>query len=362
MAICGLAEHVAPRQRTLAAAELNRALLARQLLLDRSRIPLSKALERIAGIQAQYAPAMYVGLWSRVEGLDRSAVTRGLERRSVVQATLMRSTIHLVSKRDYWPLAVAVRGARRDSWGRTPWRKEVSPKALAAAARGIRKRFAGREFTREELDEALAGRKPRVSVWRNGVSLWLDLVRVPPSGTWERRRADLYALAEDWVGQEDCTEAHGMELLVSRYLTGFGPATVKEIASWTGLPPKDVERALGGIRLRRFAAEDGAELLDLPRAPLPDQQTPAPVRFLPVWDATLLVHARRSQILPEEHRPKIFNTKTPQSMPTFLVDGQVAGSWRYEKGRVQVKPFGRLAKADRREVEAEAERLADFHS
>jgi hypothetical protein len=349
-------------QRVLTERELNRAVLARQLLLERRRMSIPKALERMGELQAQYAPAMYVGLWSRVEELDRETVTRGLERRSVVQGTLMRSTIHLVSERDYWPLAVAVRRARRDSWARTPWRKEVSPRALAAAARGIRERFGGREFSRKELDEALAGRRPRVSVWRNGVSLWLDLVRVPPSGTWEHRSADLYALAEDWVGPEDCDQAQGRELLIRRYLTGFGPATVKDAASWTGLPPKDVEAALGEMRLRRFAAEDGAELVDLPRAPLPDPRTPAPVRFLATWDASLLAHARRSQILPEEHRSKIFNTKTPQSAATFLVDGQVAGTWRHEKGRIEVRPFGRLSKADRREVDAEAKRLAAFHS
>jgi hypothetical protein len=119
-----------------------------------------------------------------------------------------------------------------------------------------------------------------------------------------------------------------------------------------------IERA----KLRRFAAEDGAELLDLPRAPLPDPETPAPVRFLPTWDATLLVHARRTGILPEEHRPKVFNTKTPQSVSTFLVDGRVAGTWRYEKGKVKTEPFGRLDSAAKREVRQEGERLAELHA
>ena len=120
--------------------------------------------------------------------------------------------------------------------------------------------------------------------------------------------------------------------------------------------------ALAKLELRRFRAEDGDELVDLPRLPLPDPEIPAPLRFLPVWDATLLVHARRTQILPEEHRSKVFSTKTPQSVATFLVDGQVAGTWRYEKGRIELAPFGRLTGADRRAVEAEAERLAEFHA
>jgi hypothetical protein len=115
------------------------------------------------------------------------------------------------------------------------------------------------------------------------------------------------------------------------------------------------------LRLRRFRDEDGGELFDLPRAPLPDPDTPAPARFLPVWDATLLVHARRTGILPEEYRSRVFNVRTPQSTNTFLVDGEVAGTWRREKGRVELEPFGRIDRATRRELDAEAERLAAFH-
>ena len=108
------------------------------------------------------------------------------------------------------------------------------------------------------------------------------------------------------------------------------------------MPPKEVTPALERLKLRRFRSEDDKELLDLPRLPLPDPDTPAPARFLPVWDATLLVHARRTGILPEEHRSKVFNVQTPQSVNTFLVDGEVAGTWRYDKGRVRIEPFGRL--------------------
>jgi len=174
------------------------------------------------------------------------------------------------------------------------------------------------------------------------VTLWLDLLRVPPSGTWERRSADRYAFAEDRIGPEDATESEGVELLVRRYLTGFGPATGAEIADWAGLPVKRVKAALDAIELRRFEAEDGAGLVDLPRAPLPDPETPAPVRFLPTWDASLLAHARRAQVLREDDRPKVFNVKSPQSSATFLVDGQVAGTWKHdEKKSIELKPFGR---------------------
>ena len=182
-------------------------------------------------------------------------------------------------------------------------------------------------------------------------------MRVPPSGTWERRRADLYAAAEDWVGPPP-SSGDAAEHLVRRYLAGFGPATRDDVAGFTGLPLTEVTRVLDRLELRRF---DGG-LVDLPRAPLPDPETPAPPRFLPHWDATLLVHARRTGILPEEHRPKIFGIKTPFSFPTFLIDGQVAGTWRYEGGKVELAPFGRLDAADRRALEEEADRLAELHS
>ena len=146
------------------------------------------------------------------------------------------------------------------------------------------------------------------------------------------------------------------------YLTGFGPAAPGEIADFAGLRIGAVAPALERLKLRRFRTEDGSELVDLPRLPLPDPDAPAPPRFLPTWDSSLLVHCRRAQILPEEFRPRVFGTKTPQSVPTFLVDGQVAGRWRYEKGRVKLEPFRKLAASERRALDAEAKRLARFHS
>jgi Winged helix DNA-binding domain len=339
--------------RTLTERELNRALLARQLLLERGRMSLPRALERIAGIQAQYAPSMYVGLWSRLEDFERDALTAALERRSVVQATLMRSTIHLVSKADYWPLALATRDARRESWQRAV-PELPGPRTMAAAARKLRAALDG-TMSRKEVDTLLGKDVAR------GVGLWIDLVRVPPSGTWERRRADLYAAAEDWLGAPP-EIADPEEHLVRRYLAGFGPAALKDVASFTGLAPARLRPLLERMRLRRFRAADGEELLDLPRAPLPGPETPAPVRFLPTWDATLLVHARRTGVLPEQHRSRIFSSRNPHSFPTFLIDGCVAGTWRYEGGGVRLEPFGRLDAAARRELKREADRLAEFHA
>lgn len=342
-------------ERVLTQRELNRALLERQFLLARKRMSLPKTLERIGGIQAQYAPSMYIGLWSRLEGFEREALTRALERRTVVQGTLLRVTIHLVSAGDYWPMSAGIRDARRKAW-LDARRASVGETDVTAAAATVRKRLKAGAQGRMELMEGMD------NTLFNGANVWLDMVRVPPAGTWERRRADLYALAEDWLGASDASAAEGRRLLIRRYLQGFGPAAPKEIADWAGLKVQPVNEALEQLELRHFRDEKGGLLVDLPRAPLPSADTPAPARFLPTWDATLLVHARRTQVLPEQHRAKVFNTKTPQSVPTFTVDGRVAGTWRYDKNEVTLSPFGRLSKDARAEVEAEAEGLASLHA
>jgi hypothetical protein len=339
-------------ERILTELELNRALLARQLLLERAALPVPRALERIGGLQTQYAPSAYIGLWSRLAGFARDDLTRALERRTVVQATLMRATIHMVSARDYPLLAEAIRQDRREWWLKAH-RGRADARKVAAAARRTRSLLAERPLRRSELDEELRSD----SVTWNGVGLWLDLVRVPPSGTWEQRRADLYATADDWLGPSDATPDQGLDRLVRRYLAGFGPATLQDVASWAALPVSTLAPAVERLRLRRFLDSRGGELLDLPRAPLPDAETPAPIRFLPTWDAVLLVHARRTQILPERLRRLVFDTKTPHSVPTFLVDGRVAGTWKHERGRVQLEPFERLSRGARRELAEEAERL-----
>jgi hypothetical protein len=328
---------------------LNRALLARQLLLERGTLAFPDALERIAGIQAQYAPAMYVGLWSRVDGLRRDALTRALEERTVVQGTLMRSTIHLVSPADYWPFALAVRDARRQSWLRSV--PALGAAQMAGAARQVKRRLADGPLPRKEMEELVGKDRAR------GVGLWHDMVRVPPSGTWERRRADLYGDAAHWLGEPEIDPADAAEHLVRRYLGAFGPATRHDVQSFTGLK-------LGALKpvLARIEPEElGEGLLDIPGAPRPDPETPAPVRFLPVWDATLLVHARRTGVLPEDLRPRVFSTRKPHGTPVVLVDGAVAGEWRYADGRVTVEPWTNLDRATRREVDDEAQRLAAFH-
>jgi hypothetical protein len=339
----------------LSERQLNRALLARQLLLERAELPLPEALEQIAGIQAQYAPSMYVGLWSRLEGFERDALTCALEDRTVIQATLMRSTIHLVSARDYWPLALAVERPRRAWWVKVN-RDGLGAREMGAAARKLRRRLAGTALRRAEVEELIG--RPQAA----GIHHWLHLVRVPPSGTWERRRADLFALAEDWLGPPEVDADDAVDHAVRRYLAAFGPATLAEIANWAGVPNAAVAPALERLKLRRFRAEDGDELVDLPRAALPDPETPAPVRLLGTWDAILLAHARRAEVLPERFRDRVFHVRMPQSVTTFLVEGAVAGTWRHADGRVTFEPFGRLDRGTRRALRQEGERMAALHA
>jgi DNA glycosylase AlkZ-like len=335
----------------------NRAVLARQLLLDRAPLTIPRALERMGGIQAQYAPSGYVGLWTRLSGFRRDDLTRALERRSVVQATLMRATIHLVSRRDFWPFARAIEEPLLDWWFRATSR-ETDRRKLRAIDRRSRVLLAAGPMRRAEIVAAL---KLGPREW-DGVGLWTPLVRVPPSGTWERRRADLFAVAEDWIGPPTADASTGRKLLVRRYLAAFGPAAIGDIATFTGIPRPMLAPVLASLPIRRFVDEEGGELLDVRAAPLPDPATPAPVRFLPTWDATLLAHARRTGILPEAFRPRVFTSKTPHSLGTFLVDGAVAGTWRPERGRIVTKAFGRLSRHVKRELDDEAERLAEFHA
>ena len=379
-------------ERVLTARELNRALLARQLLLERSDLPVAGAIEQVGGLQTQYSPSGYIGLWSRVRDFRRESLTESLEDRSVIQATMMRATIHMASAADYPLMAAATRAARADWWLRT-MRKELDGMDMTAVAAATRSILAGGPVPAAEIQARLAAMGyPRIA-WAS-VAQWLDMVRVPPSGTWARRKADLYGLAEQWLGPataqtggaasapdsaagvapaqapapgaipalQPATAERGLELLIRRYLGGFGPAPVADVASWAGLPVATVRPAIERLDLRRFCDGRGRVLFDLRDAPLPDADTPAPIRFLPTWDATLLIHARRTEILSEEHRSLIFNAKTPHSVPTFLVDGRVAGTWRYDGGRVEVGPFEPLPAAETAELHAEADRLAAFHA
>jgi hypothetical protein len=344
--------------RVLTGRELNRALLARQHLLKRTGLSVPRLLERIGGIQAQYAPSSYVRLWTNLRRFRMADLDRLLEHRKVVQGTLMRSTIHLVSAADYWPIAEGIGPSRQEWWHRT-WGKEFSRAEIDRIAARLDTELAGRVWPRKELDGLM--RSHSTTVWSGA---WVALIRVPPSGTWKRRRADLFQRAAEWIGPSTADEAAGLERLLHRYLGGFGPARLADAASWAGVDVPKMKAASERMMLRRFRDEDGRELLDVPRGSLPAATTPAPIRFLPTWDATLLTNVRRARILPEEYRPLVFSTKTPHSVGTILVDGSVAGSWRVErigaKARLDYTPFERIPAAAERELRDEAGALIRF--
>jgi hypothetical protein len=339
---------------TLSPRALNRALLARQLLLERSTLSIAEAVDQVGGLQTQYAPSGYVGLWTRLRDFPREALTAALEDRSVIQASLMRVTIHIVSSREYWRYALGVRQARRHWALRTPAAGGGEPAMVETAGR-LREALADGPRWVKEIGGLGAG-------FVGNLGLWIDLVRVPPSGTWERRRADRLALAEDWVGPPDATEDEGLTHLVHAYLRAFGPSSWRDIASWAGITATDARRGGEGLTLRSYLDEDGRPLVDLPDAPRPDPGRPAPVRFLPHWDANLLVHARRTGLLPEAYRPRVFSTRNPFSVGTYLVDGVVAGAWSVKDGRIDLDPFEDLPAGDRRAVEREREALEAFHA
>jgi hypothetical protein len=257
-------------------------------------------------------------------------------------------------------MEAAVRAARREWWLRAARAQyeQVDPEAVG---RALVEELAAGPLRQKELSARLAARG--LGGPQAAINILADIVRVPPSGTWEQRRADLYSLAADWLKPpKKLAERDGMELLIQRYLGGFGPAALADVANWMGVNISAVKEVAATMALRQFHDEAGRTLVDVMDAPLPDPETPAPPRFLPAWDATLLVHARRTLILPEEFRPLVFNTKTPHSVNTFLLDGQVAGSWREDHGEIRLEPFRRLRMRDRRAVEDESVGLAQLHA
>jgi hypothetical protein len=338
--------------RPLTLRELGRATLARQLLLARRKLSAAAAVARIAGMQAQWAPAPFVGLWSRLEGFDRADLERALAGGVVVKATVMRQTLHLLAREDYGPFVEALRGA--PGW--------ADPESVAIGERiageiralyldGPRPRQAALDHLAVEHaidDPVLQGR-----VW-HVARIRAHVVQTPESAFWRPPRSPLFhALAEPAAAEPLAAQI----VLVRRYLAAFGPASRADLADWSGLLVRDLAPALDAVEpLRRFRSEDGRELLDLPRAPLPPADTEAPVRFLPKWDSVLLAHADRRRVLPEEFRKTVIQ-KNGDVRQTFLVDGLVAGTWQVERSRVVPEPFEPLPRAARREVEDEAARL-----
>jgi hypothetical protein len=337
-------------ERVLTLRELNRATLSRQLLLERKRLSPAAVIERLVGMQAQWPQSPYVGIWTRTTSFRRAALERELVRGAVVKATMMRQTLHLVTRRDYALLRAAMSETNFPSESATAKRLAPSLRALVEAGpvtTADALLFLEREHGLTGIDARRAWRAARVRA---------HVLHHHETALWRGRPEGRFAAIQE-------PEAHvpleARAEILRRYLAAFGPASRRDLVAWSMMHVPELQRSLDELELRRFRDEQGRELLDAPGAPLPDAGVPAPVRFLPKWDNVLLAFADRTRILPEQYRKTVIGVNGDVAQ-TFLVDGFVAGKWRVEDGRVVVEPFGALPRSVRGEVAEEAARLEEF--
>jgi hypothetical protein len=358
---------------------LNRALLARQGLLERWRRPVAETVEAIGAMQAQYWPALPVGLWSRLHDFRAEELYAALERRELVTGILLRGTLHLTSARKHPAYAAVAAVAGAGGW----WPAEGEPAPAWEEFRSDLLAFtAAAPRHRDEVaafSEAWIGRRPdvlseaalahhRQYSWRT-VLRWSSFVRAPIGGSWGPRApegmlaAPCPPSAPLAPGPEEAQTA-----VVRRHLRAFGPAAAEDVAAWVNWRTPAARAVLDRLapELERFEDDAGRQLYDLPDAPRPDPGVPAPVRFLPAFDSVQLAYAprRRQRFLPDAYRDLIYVHANGQVLPAILVDGLVAGRWSLRTERraavLSLVPFARLPRAARRAVEEEAERLARF--
>jgi hypothetical protein len=349
--------------------ELNRATLARQMLLERASLPVVTTIERLAALQAQWAPSPYLALWSRLENFERESLWSAIEKKhTIIRARLMRGTLHLVSARDFYAYAVATQDLQRGAWNRLQVGQGVDPKAVAKLAVAFAREPRSKEDVVAHLTERLGsfGGPYKWLIWRF-VSAHADLVSAPPGGHWAHGGTNApYVAARHWIGSGSRpSEADALRLLINRYLAAFGPASLADIAQFAGQVPARIRPVLEDLApsLRRFSDEQGHPLFDLARAPRPAAEVKAPVRFLPRYDELLIGYEHRDRVIAARHRAAVYS-KNAIIEAVFLVDGLAAGTWSLETTRadavLRIVPFGTLARSDRTAALAEAETLARF--
>ncbi|WP_437562088.1 winged helix DNA-binding domain-containing protein [Sorangium sp. So ce542] len=344
--------------------ELNRATLARQMLLSRERTAVVRGIERLVALQAQLARPPFIGLWSRLEGFRREELVRLIRRREVVRAPFLRGTLHLVSAKDYLALHPVIAPVHHAAV-RSILRGRADALDVARLVAEARAYFDEEPRTMDELRDHLAALHPEgdVRAMALAVRMHLPVVQVPAETAWAYPGTADFAPAASWLGAP-FGEGGGPRALVLRYLASFGPATATDMQTWSGLTGiKDVLRSLDD-QLCTFRDERGRELFDLPDAPRPPADTAAPARFLPDYDNVLLAHDDRTRIIADEHRARIVLSANLRILPTFLVDGFVAGTWGIERQKASatlvIEPFEALSRAAREELAAEGEALLRF--
>jgi hypothetical protein len=346
--------------------QLNRALLARQHLLERTTLTPARTIEHLVGVQAQAPTPPYVALWTRVSGFSPGQLSDLLISRQAVRVVLMRSTIHLVTARDYITHYRTLAPVQHRLLFRgSPYGRNLEGLDLEALARFGRTLLEAQPRTLGQLRPLLAKRWPRYDGHSMAFALrnLLPLVQIPPRGVWGQRGLPLLSTAES-VLRKPMKPSGNVQALVLRYLTAFGPASVRDAQAWSGL--SGLSEVFEGLRkrLRTFRSERGAELFDLPDAPRPAAEVAAPVRLLGEFDNALLSYADRSRIVDDDHRRRI-GTLNGMIPGTILVDGRVAGIWKIERTRasaatLRIYGFRPLPQAARRDATAEGDALLRF--
>ena len=353
----------APNENVLSVRALNRATLARQFLLKRESVPPLAVIERLAGMQSQWPRSPFVGLWSRLKTFRREELLGLLTSKKAVRGTMYRGTIHLVSAKDY-----------------RQFRPVLQPLLTKGMLAIVNKRFVDVEIdeivksahsflskapcTFEATRQQLVTLYPKTNDRAMGyiTRMMLPLVMIPTDATWGFPTASEFGLAEKWLGKPVDKET-GTGALIRRYLTAFGPGSVADAQTWSGLQGLKAEFELLRPKLVVLRDERGRELFDLPDAPRPDGDVPAPLRFLPDFDNLLLGHQDRTRVIADADKPGIFRAGL-RVEPSVLVDGFAAASWKVERKKavatLAIDPFAKLSKAVRTEMEGEAERLVRF--
>jgi hypothetical protein len=345
--------------------DLNRSLLERQLLLRRHEMAAFDAIEHLVGLQAQSPEPPYVGLWTRLARFRPDELSRMILERRVVRVALMRNTVHLVTADDGLKLRPLTQPAiDRNLYTGSANRaavKEIDPEELIVAGRAL---LEERPLTARELGSLLRERWPDqdTAALARAIRYLVPLVQVPPRGLWRKSSPAAHTTIEAWLGRRLDPDPSPDEMVV-RYLGSFGPAGVKDAQVWSGLTRLGEVFERLRLRLRTFRDQGGKELFDLPDAPRPDPDTPAPARFVAAFDNLILSQADRTRIVADEHR-KAIASKNGMVPATFLLGGFVSGTWKVVRGRraarLSIEPFEHLPKQDRETLAEEGERLLRF--
>jgi hypothetical protein len=353
------------KDRVLTLRELNRATLERQMLVRRQKLPAAEAIEHLVGLQAQAPNPPYVGLWTRLEGFHPDELARLITDRRAVRIALMRNTIHLVTARDCLKLRPLVQPVfDRALYANRTHRAGIDGMDVEAVVAAGRALLEERPRTAKELGELLQERWPNrdPSSLARAIRHLVPLVQVPPRGIWGKSGQATHTTAAAWLGRPLDPDP-SLDELVVRYLAAFGPATVRDVQTWSGLARLGEVTDRLRPHLRTFRDERGKELFDLPDAPRPDPDTPVPPRFLPEFDNLILSHADRTRIIANDFRKEIAS-KNGMVPATVLVDGFVRGTWKTERTRGKVtlviEPFEPLSKEDCDALAEEGEQLVRF--